>query len=67
MFGMQFFINFETKIVFILLKGVAYKKKAFWGSILNPIKIRYFVANTLEENKQKISFKIGKKLHTKHH
>ena len=31
MFGMQFFANFETKILFIFLKGVAYKKNLFGG------------------------------------
>ena len=29
MFGLQFFVNFEEKIVFIFLKGVACKKKVF--------------------------------------
>ena len=27
--------------------------------------MKYFVANTLEKNRQKFCFKIGKKLHTK--
>jgi hypothetical protein len=29
MFGIQFFANFDTKLLFIFLKGVAYKQKAF--------------------------------------
>jgi len=66
MFGMQFFVHFETKIVFVFLEGVAYKK-SFLGYILNPLKTRYFVVDTLEENKQKFCFEINKKLHTKHH
>ena len=33
MFGIQFFANFDTKLLFIFLKGVAYKQKAFWRYI----------------------------------
>ena len=62
MFGMHIFANFETNILFIFLKGVEYKKKAFRWSILNPCKIKYFVLNTLEKNKQTFCFKIGKKI-----
>ena len=60
------FVNFETKIVFFFLKGVAYKKSFLWY-ILNSLKTRYFVVDTIEENKQKFCFKIDKKLRNKHH
>ena len=40
MFGMQFFVNFETQIVFVFLERVAYKKMLFgvhFKSIENQI------------------------------
>ena len=38
MFGMQFFVNFETKLLFIFLKSMACKKKLFWGRFWISIK-----------------------------
>ena len=62
------FCQFLNKTFVDFSQGWVWRiKKPFWESILNLYKMKYFVVNTFEENQQKFCFKIGKKLHTKHH
>ena len=67
MFGMQFFVNFETKFLIIFVKGIDNKIFDFTEIQNRPPTKLFFIRHTLEENQQKFCFKIDKKLHTKHH
>ena len=66
MFGMTFFSNFGTNIFHIFLKGMTHKIMEF-EFIQNVLEKTFFIYHTLEENIENSCFKIGKKLHTKHH
>ena len=63
MFGMQFFANFETKLLLILLKSIDDEILDFIWIQNAPPQIFFLY----EENKRKFCFKIAKKIHTKHH
>ena len=67
MFGMQFFVNFETKFLIIFFKGIDNKISDFKWIQNGPPKMLFFIRHTLEENKHNFCLKIDKKLHTKHH
>ena len=67
MFGMQFFVNFETKFLIIFVKGIDNKISHFKWIQNGPTKMLFFIRHTLEENKHNFCLKIDKKLHTKHH
>ena len=56
MFGMQFFINFETKILFILLKGIDNKIFDFTEIQNRPPKSLFLYATPLRKiNKSFVS------------
>ena len=54
------FCQFENKTLFIFLKGCGVQNNAFWGSILIPCNIKYFVVSTIEKNKQNFGLKLAK-------
>jgi hypothetical protein len=66
-FGMHFFANFETKILFILFKSIGNKIFDFTWIQNQPLKRFFLYATPFKEHKQNFCFKIVKKLHTKHH
>ena len=61
------FLSISKQKLCLFFSRVWRIKKNFLGSILDPVKIWYFVVNSLEKNKQNFCFKIDKKPHTKHH
>ena len=66
MFGMQFFFNFEISIFYNFPKSITNKLFIFSRPKIDSKK-PFLGSHTLEENNINKTFKIGQKIHTKHH